>query len=618
MMKKTTVFTIALIICFGLIVRQSSAQMGSTCIDPHIISSLPFNVTGLSTANTGNNYTSLSCAGTFPNFISGNDYVFTFTPSSTMNVKITLSNTEPAVAVFVTSDCPDVATGCVANNNSIMGNPVIPTVTLNAGTNYYITVSRLASMGISTDFDIEIVELFATDASVTDIESPVSNCNLTNTEQVRIKVKNTGTQSINNFDLGYSVNGVPVPHETINNALASGDSITHLFTQTADLSLQGTYVIEAYVILPGDLNHTNDTLEKNVGHFSKISTLPFTEDFESGDGGWVSGGTNSSWELGTPAGTVINTPATGGTNSWVTNLTGNHNLQENSYVYSPCFDFSSYPNVSLKIDIWYQTFPMFDGARLEASIDGGVYWFVVGNNSEPTNWYNAMMTDTIWTQSSYGWITAQHPLNFLGGESDVRLRIHYKTGMVSIQTDEGFAFDNIMIYECNDMPTAGFTYTQNGTTLSFTNTSQDATAYIWNFGDQQITTLPDTSTNPVHQYLINGQYNVTLAAYNDCGVSYYTETVNITVVGLEDESGNHDNFLYPNPASEEIRISKSELENQSYDVKIFNALGKEVYSARHFGNNSSINLKNLTPGFYLVKIDNQNNSFNGKFILNNQ
>lgn len=63
-------------------------------------------------------------------------------------------------------------------------------------------------------------------------------------------------------------------------------------------------------------------------------------------------------------------------------------------------------------------------------------------------------------------------------------------------------------------PTAGF----NGTnltgcaslTVSFTNTSTNATSWSWNFGDGNISTLQ----NPVHTYTIPGTYNVQLIAYN--------------------------------------------------------------------------------------------------------
>ena len=75
---------------------------------------------------------------------------------------------------------------------------------------------------------------------------------------------------------------------------------------------------------------------------SQITSYPYSEDFESGDGGWTADNTNSgTWALGTPASAVINSAASGA-NSWVTNLTGNYNNGESSFVNSPIFDLTSF------------------------------------------------------------------------------------------------------------------------------------------------------------------------------------------------------------------------------------------------------------------------------------
>lgn len=606
-MKKITV--IFLLAGLFLYVNTLTAQIGSTCANANVISALPFVDTTLTTATSGNAYASLPCSGTFPNFMSGNDYVFSYTPLYNHDISITLTNTAMGAAVFVTDTCPDVATTCVAFNTSPLGNPLIPTVSLTAGRTYFIIVSSLSFTSASTAFDIEVKELLSYDAAVTALLEPFSNCGLTNTEIVKVKVKNLGTQAISNFTLGYSVNSNPVTPDVISTTLAAGDSMIHTFTQAADLSVMGTYQISAYVFLNGDQNNTNDTIHQNVANQAFINTLPYSEDFENGDGGWTSAGSGSTWELGTPAGTVINTPAPGGTDSWVTNLDGNHNMQEYSYVTSPCFDLTNYPNVSIKLDVWYQTSPGFDAARFEASINGGQSWFIIGGNNEPTNWYNAMMTDTGWTMSSNGWLTAQHPLTFVGGQSNVRFRVVFETGLLSFQPAEGFAFDNILIYECNDMPTADFTMVQNGNTVSVTNASQDATGYLWNYGDQ-MAMLPDTNTNSSYTYMTPGNYTITLAAYNQCGVSYFSQPVNITTVGI-DENTDGQLFIYPNPAEDVLNINAPTGLSIS-KVEIFNVLGQRVYSAQSI---NPINVKALPSGYYTVRITTDEGIMTQKFSV---
>jgi len=597
----------------GLLVSKSYGQIGSVCDSAHVVTTLPFVLTGLNTATSGNYYASTPCSGTLPNFASGSDYIFSYTPLYNHNVKITLSNTGMAAGVFLMSDCPDVATGCVASNTNLMGNPVINNASLTAGVTYYIMVSSVGQMAASIAFDIEIRELFSFDAAVTKIISPVSNCGLSNSENVTIKIFNFGTQTINNFDIGYSVDGVASTPYTVTTALNTGDSLIHTFSQQVDMTTIATYEFDAYVLVTGDQNTNNDTVSVQIAHQAYVNTLPYSEDFETGNGGWTAGGTNSSWELGTPAATVINSSAGGGVNSWVTNLTGNHNLQEYSYVLGPCFDFSSYQNVSMKIDVWYQTSPAFDGARIEASINGGNSWFVIGGNNEPTNWYNAMMTDTSWTGSSNGWLTAQHPLNFLGGQNNVRLKVVYKTGMMSFQTAEGFGFDNILIYECNNMPTADFTLVQNGNTVTVTNTSLDATGYLWDFGEQ-MTMVPDTNTNTSHTYMTPGTYNITLAAFNDCGVSYSTQTVTTTITEISNIQSDGIVLIYPNPAKDELNININ-YEVSNTRIEMYDILGRQVYLNEKPVIMDKINVSHLEKGIYYIRLFIDNKIMTQKVII---
>jgi PKD repeat protein len=75
----------------------------------------------------------------------------------------------------------------------------------------------------------------------------------------------------------------------------------------------------------------------------------------------------------------------------------------------------------------------------------------------------------------------------------------------------------------NTTPTAGFNFSTNGLTASFTNSSTNATSYSWNFGDGGTS----TQTNPSHTYAADGTYTVTLSATNACGTVTTTKTVTI-------------------------------------------------------------------------------------------
>ncbi|PKP08892.1 MAG: hypothetical protein CVU09_13685 [Bacteroidetes bacterium HGW-Bacteroidetes-4] len=77
-------------------------------------------------------------------------------------------------------------------------------------------------------------------------------------------------------------------------------------------------------------------------------------------------------------------------------------------------------------------------------------------------------------------------------------------------------------------PIASFQFavsTSNYLEVTFTNYSQNATSYSWNFGDQQTS----TDESPVHVYDAAGDYDVVLTATNSAGKSAtYTQSITIT------------------------------------------------------------------------------------------
>jgi PKD repeat protein len=103
---------------------------------------------------------------------------------------------------------------------------------------------------------------------------------------------------------------------------------------------------------------------------------------------------------------------------------------------------------------------------------------------------------------------------FAPGVYDVTLVVTSIGGSTSSFTQPG-------IVTVNGAPNAGFTSSANGSTVDFTNTSLNATSYIWNFGDSS----NSTDENPSHTYLNDGVYTVTLLATNNCGTTILEQTV---------------------------------------------------------------------------------------------
>lgn len=77
-------------------------------------------------------------------------------------------------------------------------------------------------------------------------------------------------------------------------------------------------------------------------------------------------------------------------------------------------------------------------------------------------------------------------------------------------------------------PTAIFTFSPASAlvneTITFTNTSENATSYSWDFGDVG----NSTSQNPTHSYSTAGTFTITLTATGDGGSSSATKTITIS------------------------------------------------------------------------------------------
>ena len=71
---------------------------------------------------------------------------------------------------------------------------------------------------------------------------------------------------------------------------------------------------------------------------------------------------------------------------------------------------------------------------------------------------------------------------------------------------------------------AVFVYTVDGLTVNFTNNSENADSYYWDFGDGN----NSTEENPSHTYEDGGEYTVSLTATSDlCGDVTFTQTITI-------------------------------------------------------------------------------------------
>lgn len=142
-------------------------------------------------------------------------------------------------------------------------------------------------------------------------------------------------------------------------------------------------------------------------------------------------------------------------------------------------------------------------------------------------------------------------------------------------------------------PIADFTFTFEQANVCFTNTSQNATTILWNFGDGS--TDVENNETPCNDYGTAWYYDVTLYAYNDYGSDEKTMTIDL--VGVEELSENFD--VYPNPMSNTLYISSS----ISFDqVTILDMNGRVIYSQVATSQSETIDVQSLSVGIYTLVI----------------
>ncbi len=167
----------------------------------------------------------------------------------------------------------------------------------------------------------------------------------------------------------------------------------------------------------------------------------------------------------------------------------------------------------------------------------------------------------------------------------------------------------------NPSPTANFTYVVNSLNngeVSFTNTSNNATSYLWNFGDSSGTSI---STNPIYTFETSGTYIVQLTGTNiDCGDNIVSFPVTVTVnETLNIKDNNLSNItVYPNPFkhSVNIKLPSNQINSTNYNIMIYDITGRIIIKNIYQNIQNRImvgNLSKLSKGNYYIKITDTNN-----------
>ncbi len=361
-------------------------------------------------------------------------------------------------------------------------------------------------------------------------------------------------------------NGVPKPfdlpqaHEIVEQYIWDfGDGST--FTGTDGFASHtyansGDYLISLRLI-------TNTTCDTMV--MREVSILPtitpvasdeYFADFETTGGGWrveIADTTridsvlvrNPTWALG-----IVNHSTHGGPGNgadtdqnniaWVTNPTGDYESEENSWVYSPCFNITQLEQPMMSLRTWIDTDPA-DGAIVQYSISGGLDWQVlrIQGDSEThesaINWFNTDGINAVpgeinndarygWSMINSEWRTSKHRLDEImdSGKSEVRFRMAFASVFRDFALDKiGFAFDDVFVGE-RDRLVLLEQFTNS--TIADNKTANDGIGILLNDFDQDLISVeyhtdfpqpdPFNEANPLDPSGRRAYYNVPTTPYS--------------------------------------------------------------------------------------------------------
>lgn len=113
-------------------------------------------------------------------------------------------------------------------------------------------------------FSVEYINKVV-DLRVDSLLSPQRGYNLSDAEEVKVRIVNDGEETSDAFQVSYQVDSSEVVTETVDKTLAPGESMVYTFKTKANLSTsRHDYQISAWPTEANDVNHDNDTLTTKV------------------------------------------------------------------------------------------------------------------------------------------------------------------------------------------------------------------------------------------------------------------------------------------------------------------------------------------------------------------
>ncbi len=241
-------------------------------------------------------------------------------------------------------------------------------LTAYAGNIIQLRFRGITGNGFQSDIaidDIQIIEPPGDELNLVNFVTPnASSCNGSATEFVTVRIENLGSRTQDTIPLAYQVNRGTVIRDTAFFNLMPGMSFNHTFQTSFDMSIWGTYNLNTWLELVGDVDNLNDSVKGYQVITNSIqANFPDTSTFDNFTvgtpgiflNGWSNDPQNTfDWFVdtaGTPSGQTGptgDTTSPAGTGNYIYYEATNTPQGENGSFFSGCLDLNSTNRPELK------------------------------------------------------------------------------------------------------------------------------------------------------------------------------------------------------------------------------------------------------------------------------
>jgi hypothetical protein len=163
---------------------------------------------------------------------------------------------------------------------------------------YYIAFEGITNVGSSVVLDdIIVTEGEGIDARIMSIVAPAKTGVDMGMTEVKILLKNTGTQNISNINVGFKVDNVLVANEVITATLNTFEEMEYTFATRADMTAEDTFYLECFVAKLGDADNSNDTLSMTVRNLVHKAVMGLIDTVRTCDVDFYDDGVNDFYNI---------------------------------------------------------------------------------------------------------------------------------------------------------------------------------------------------------------------------------------------------------------------------------------------------------------------------------